>query len=452
MIGTLENQKAGALVSFEGWVRDHNEGKKVSSLEYQVYTELALSEGEKILREAREKFNIHSVTCAHRSGHLKIGEIAVWVGAVASHRDDAFRASRFVIDEIKKRLPVWKKEHYTDQEAKWVFCRDHDHHVHFEARDYYEKQKKILDQNKLSEKKVVVIGAGGLGCPVLTSLATAGVGTITFYDDDRITLSNIHRQPLYSPENVGEKKIDVAKAKLKALNPFIHLHGKPERVDHLNVEAIISGADLVMDCTDNLETKYLLHDACFKLRLPLISASIYQFEGQVRTFVPGKNYGCLRCHEASPGDDSLLGNCNDFGVVGAAVAAIGQVEALEAIFFLQNETNNTIDKTFYLDLKNLNQMKIKNLSEPECETCLGKRELERSDLEVTMESAKLMEANFIDVRERPDSDVGLMKKIKGPVVVYCHRGIRSKKIVSDFRKEGLLNFYSLKGGACSYSP
>lgn len=223
LIKLLENHEAGALVSFEGWVRDHNQGKKVSSLEYQVYPELAHREGEKILREAKEKFNIHSVVCTHRFGHLKLGEIAVWVGAVASHRDDAFKATRYVIDEIKHRLPVWKKEHYVSERPEWVFCRDHHHHVHFHEADYYQKQKLVTKQDRLKASKVAVIGAGGLGCPVLTGLTTAGVGEIHVYDDDTINLSNIHRQPLYSPDVVGEKKITIAVTKMKALNPFISI-------------------------------------------------------------------------------------------------------------------------------------------------------------------------------------------------------------------------------------
>lgn len=118
----LRDDRAGAMVVFEGWVRDHNDGKKVSSLEYQVYEELALKEGLKILEEAKKKFSLHQIAGAHRQGHLKLGEVAVWVGAVASHRDEAFQAARYVIDEIKRRLPVWKKEHYAEQKPEWVYC------------------------------------------------------------------------------------------------------------------------------------------------------------------------------------------------------------------------------------------------------------------------------------------------------------------------------------------
>jgi adenylyltransferase/sulfurtransferase len=452
LIKNLENNEAGALVSFEGWVRDHNEGKKVSSLEYQVYPELAEKEGAKILREAKEKFNIHSIVCTHRFGHLHLGEIAVWVGAVASHRDDAFKASRYVIDEIKHRLPVWKKEHYVSQEPSWVFCRDHHTHVHFHEEDYYEKQKLVVKQGILKASKVAVIGAGGLGCPVLTALATAGVGEINLYDDDRVSISNIHRQPLYSPDVVGEKKINVAVSRLKALNPFIKITGNVSRVDATNVMSIISGVDLVIDCTDNLETKYLLHDAAFIAKVPLISASIYQFEGQIRTFDPNHNSGCLRCAGDLTSADSAIGNCNDFGVLGAAVNVIGSIQASEALQYLQEEKNNTVSHTFYLDLRTLQQMKIKNLRIENCPSCRGEMKLQSPDLEISMEAARLLDAVFVDVRDEDDQILQSFMKSERPVIVYCHRGIRSKKLVSIARTNGAPHFYSLIGGACSYSP
>lgn len=119
----LADPACGACVVFDGWIRDHNEGRDVERLEYEVYRPLALSEGEKILDEARRRFDIRHVACVHREGLLELGEPAVLVGASAPHRDAAFQAARYVIDEAKRRLPIWKKEHYTDGEARWVNCR-----------------------------------------------------------------------------------------------------------------------------------------------------------------------------------------------------------------------------------------------------------------------------------------------------------------------------------------
>ncbi len=119
---TLEDAHAGACVTFEGWVRNHNEGKPVQALDYEAYPELAEKEGERILVEAREKFSVQTIACVHRVGALRIGDLAVWVGVTAAHRGAAFDACRYVIDEVKARVPIWKKEHYTDGVSEWINC------------------------------------------------------------------------------------------------------------------------------------------------------------------------------------------------------------------------------------------------------------------------------------------------------------------------------------------
>lgn len=129
----LRDETCGALVSFDGWVRNHNEGQKVLRLEYESYPALAIKEGEKILAEALHRFPIARVVCVHRTGSLKIGDIAVWVGVSAAHRGEAFDACRYVIDEVKLRVPIWKKEHYLDGDSGWVNCEacataNHNHH------------------------------------------------------------------------------------------------------------------------------------------------------------------------------------------------------------------------------------------------------------------------------------------------------------------------------------
>ena len=119
---SLENHAAGGYCAFEGWVRNENEGHTVERLEYEAYEPLAVVEGEKVLAEARERFGILGARCVHRTGMLELGECAVWIGVASKHRDEAFRACRFIIDEIKQRLPIWKKEHYTDGHSGWVNC------------------------------------------------------------------------------------------------------------------------------------------------------------------------------------------------------------------------------------------------------------------------------------------------------------------------------------------
>lgn len=119
----LLDRSCGAYVQFDGWVRDHNEGQRVLRLEYEVYEPLALREGERILREAQERFGVDNVCAIHRSGLLELSDVAVVVGVSSPHRAEAFDACRYVIDQAKARLPIWKKEYYASGEAEWVNCR-----------------------------------------------------------------------------------------------------------------------------------------------------------------------------------------------------------------------------------------------------------------------------------------------------------------------------------------
>lgn len=126
----LSNPGAGGLCVFEGWVRNENEGKSVQRLEYEAYEPLVITEGNKVLAEARSQFPYLEARCVHRTGLLDIGDLAVWVGVASAHRDEAFKACRFIIDELKTRLPIWKKEHYVDGDSGWVNCERCAQHVH----------------------------------------------------------------------------------------------------------------------------------------------------------------------------------------------------------------------------------------------------------------------------------------------------------------------------------
>jgi molybdopterin synthase catalytic subunit len=133
----LIDTHCGGYTAFEGWVRDHNEGQQVTHLEYEAFEALGLREGEKIIAEARERYGVTRALCVHRLGDLDLKEIAVWVGVAAAHRDEAFKACRYIIDEVKHRVPIWKKEHYVSGDSGWVNCErcaahahDHDDHGH----------------------------------------------------------------------------------------------------------------------------------------------------------------------------------------------------------------------------------------------------------------------------------------------------------------------------------
>ena len=127
---SLTDDAAGGYVAFEGWIRNENEGQEVLRLEYEVYGPLAIKEGNKVIEEAKANFPIQHADCVHREGLLEIGECAVWVGVTSAHRDEAFAACRFIIDEVKTRLPIWKKEFYVNGDSGWVNCERCAAHAH----------------------------------------------------------------------------------------------------------------------------------------------------------------------------------------------------------------------------------------------------------------------------------------------------------------------------------
>ena len=127
---SLESPSCGGFVTFEGWVRNRNDGHDVTRLEYQAYERLALKEGQRILEEAAEKYPLENAVCVHRVGELEIGDLAVWVAVSSVHRDEAFKACRYIIDEVKHRVPIWKKEHYVNGDSGWVNCEACAAHAH----------------------------------------------------------------------------------------------------------------------------------------------------------------------------------------------------------------------------------------------------------------------------------------------------------------------------------
>src|SRR5688572_7931367 len=140
----LRDERCGGFAAFEGWVRNHNEGHAVTRLEYEAFVDLANKEGARIVAEAQARFGVTRAACVHRIGSLAIGDVAVWVGVSAAHRDEAFRACRFIIDEVKHRVPIWKKEHYVNGDSGWVNCERcalpgaHEHeHAHDHHHDHH---------------------------------------------------------------------------------------------------------------------------------------------------------------------------------------------------------------------------------------------------------------------------------------------------------------------------
>jgi molybdopterin/thiamine biosynthesis adenylyltransferase len=190
-------------------------------------------------------------------------------------------------------------------------------------------------QEKLKKAKVLIIGAGGLGCPILQYLATAGVGTIGIVDFDKIELHNLHRQILYTESQVGQAKATTAKSVLEKMNPLISILAFEEKLTMANAEKIIENFDFIVDGCDNFATRYLVNDTCVKAGKPLIYGSILKFEGQLAIFNHGGSKN-LRDLFPEPPDPKDVPNCNMNGVLGTLPGMIGTMMAHETLKLIMN--------------------------------------------------------------------------------------------------------------------
>jgi len=541
----LQHPGSGGFCAFEGWVRNNNEGREVSGLEYEAYTELAIAEGERILAEAAERYGVLAASAVHRVGDLKIGDLAVWIGASAPHRDEAFRACRYIIDEIKHRLPIWKKEHYLEGDTAWVACshteRAHEmeaphvhghhhghahahehHHGHAHAHEHhhatehstagtpanagvqrfdadaksldpslrrsdeqkpftpdYSRQTRLRDvgesgQAKLAASRVLVIGAGGLGVPVISYLAGAGVGTLGIVDHDVLDASNLHRQVMYDARDVGQRKVDLAARRVAALNPAVQVQTYAELLTADTVVDVFAQYDLVVECTDDLASRYLASDAAVLTGTPLILASVYQYEGQLQvvTGVPGEP--CLRCLWPEPPASGLAGTCVESGVLGPVPGVLGTMQAMEALKLLLGLPQPA---DHALQLVNLLDGTSQRLPVDAASGCalhggcvaVARRALERAQAEGDIERHfhqldEAIAAGFavVDVREPDEIDAAplhvtslripsgeiaacSLSGIDSHVLLVCASGRRSALAARTLRQRGV-DAWSLAGG------
>lgn len=210
-------------------------------------------------------------------------------------------------------------------------------------------------QQKLLNSKVLIIGAGGLGCPVLQYLAASGIGTIGIVDNDVVSLSNLQRQTLYSTDEVGKMKVEVAFQKLRQLNPEIRINIYPLELTSKNAWNIISDYEIIVDCTDNFSTRYLINDACVLLEKPLIFGAIYKYEGQVAVFnanqINEKNVNYRHLFPKPPKPEDVQ-NCNEIGVLGVLPGMIGMMQANEVIKLITGLGENLDGKLLTLNMLN----------------------------------------------------------------------------------------------------
>ncbi len=200
------------------------------------------------------------------------------------------------------------------------------------SRHLIMKQIGLKGQKALLEAKVLVIGAGGLGSPVLAYLAAAGVGTLGIADGDVVSLSNLQRQILYTTEDIGKRKVECAKDHLSAMNPDVSFECYDYFISPNNIMEVIAPYDIVVDCVDSFAAKYMINDACVLAKKPFIHGGIIGFSGQVLTYLPGT--ACFRCFFPDPPSKEAAPTCAEAGVVGVTPGLVGSLQAAEVVKFI----------------------------------------------------------------------------------------------------------------------
>jgi adenylyltransferase/sulfurtransferase len=362
-----------------------------------------------------------------------------------------------------------------------------------EEKIRYERQIKLPDfgldkQLLLKNSRVLIVGAGGLGCPVAIYLAASGVGTIGIVDHDKVELSNLHRQIAYGMKDVGRFKADALKEALLGMNPNISCHSYKTRLEASNVADIITEYDLVIDGTDNFQTRFLIGDACHFLKIPLLHGAVHQYAAQIILFA-GSAGPCFRCLYNQPPLQSALAACNEAGILGVVTGAAGSVMALEAIKHLAHLTSTSLGKLLRLDTQTSSIKPLALERDTNCPACGDNPQItsiESSPIcstqtpqtdpfagpagEISTETAKELlarGAHLLDVREifefesghvdnaisLPLSQLPFVAKERlsslaseKPLVVYCKSGKRSLAALSILQQLGYPNCYSVAGG------
>jgi molybdopterin/thiamine biosynthesis adenylyltransferase len=222
-------------------------------------------------------------------------------------------------------------------------------------------------QRKLMQSKALIIGAGGLGSPAAVYLALAGVGTIGLVDFDVVELSNLQRQILHHTPDVGRPKLESARDNLKAYNPDVNVVLHEVRLESDNALDIIGQYDLVVNGADNFATRYLVNDACYLMKKPLVDGSILIFDGQTTVFMPGE--GCYRCLFPSPPPPGMVPNCAEAGVLGALTGLVGSIQATEALKIFLGIGQSLSSRLLIIDALDMTFREVKLKRNPECPLC-----------------------------------------------------------------------------------
>ncbi|MFD2563252.1 molybdopterin-synthase adenylyltransferase MoeB [Aquimarina rubra] len=331
-------------------------------------------------------------------------------------------------------------------------------------------------QNKLKSAKVLVIGAGGLGCPVLQYLTAAGIGTIGIIDDDVVDQTNLQRQILYTVDDIGRLKAKAASEKLSRLNPFVFFKVYEEKLDIDNVLDLFLEYDIIVDGSDNFPTRYLVNDASVLTGKPLVFGSIFKFQGQVSVlnYKEGPTYRCLFPDPPAPDE---VPNCSDIGVLGVLPGIIGSLQANEVIKIITGIGEVLQGKLLYFDALTLQQqvlsfkknenIEINQLADDYDFFCGIKsntiEEISASELKQNLEDYQILDVRSLEEMDR--FNIGgiqipldtLQQRVselndQKPIVVCCQSGIRSKKAIQLIQEQrDDLHLINLKDGLLAFN-
>lgn len=345
-------------------------------------------------------------------------------------------------------------------------------------------------QRALKNAKVLVVGAGGLGAPVLLYLAAAGVGTLGVVEFDRVEQSNLHRQVLFTTEDIGRLKLEVARERVLALNPYIQVESHAQRLDVESAREIIAGYDLVVDATDNFPSRYLINDTCVLLGKPNVSASIFRYEGQLSVFWPGRG-PCYRCLYPEPPPPELAPSCAEGGVLGVLPGIVGSLQANEVIKLLLDCGTPLLGRILSIDAMTMQFSSLEVARNERCPICskeansqaLQAYEYLCSALPSAEEPANVpvisaaslgqlldeeASLTLLDVRNPREIELGQIPGAQsipldqlssrfgelprqGRLVCYCQTGKRSQRAVAQLLENGFENVVSLDGGIEDWS-
>ena len=347
----------------------------------------------------------------------------------------------------------------------------------------------IAGQRRLKEGSVLLVGTGGLGSPAALYLAAAGIGRIGLVDYDVVDESNLQRQIVHDTSWIGKPKLESAKARLNALNPHVAIETHATSLSSDNALEILKGYDVIVDGTDNFETRYLTNDACYLLKKPNVYGSIFRFEGQASVFWPDKG-PCYRCLYPEPPPPGLVPSCAEGGVLGILPGVVGTIQATEALKIVLGVGEPLVGRLLLYDALAMSFEELKLRRDPKCPLCgenptirelqdyvafcgIGRGEESEAVEEITAKELQRRRdageaLEVIDVRDPHEWEIcripGTRLVPLGSLsehlhefdssktyVMHCKSGMRSAKAIGQLRKAGFRRLLNLRGGILAWS-